>query len=249
MPLAAATSPAPRILMIEDDHRLAAMVASYLSKHGFTVDICEAAHSGMAALHAAAASAPFALVLLDLMLPDADGLEVCRSIRALPAPAGSTPVMMLTAKGDPMDRIVGLELGADDYLGKPFEPRELLARVRSLLRRNPAPAGAVAVVRTLHFGRLDIDLDARALRIDGQARIVTAYQFDLLVVLAEHAGRVLAREQLMELVRREPLDAFDRSIDVHVGRLRAVIEDDPKQPKRILTVRGAGYVFAKLQDG
>jgi DNA-binding response OmpR family regulator len=241
----------PRILVIEDDHRLAAMVSTYLQQNGFEVHACETARDGLAQLADAAASAPFAVVLLDLMLPDVDGLEVCRRIRAQTAPVSATPIMMLTAKGDPMDRVIGLELGADDYLGKPFEPRELLARLRSILRRQapPAPTPAAAPARALQFGRLEIDLDARALRIDGQGRTVTAYQFNLLVALAERAGRVLSREQLLDAVKNEPLDAFDRSIDVHVGRLRAVIEDDPKQPKRILTVRGAGYVFAKLQDG
>ena len=241
----------PRILMIEDDHRLAAMVVSYLGQNGFDTQVCETAHEGLACLDDASIADPFALVLLDLMLPDADGLEVCRTIRARPAPVDATPIMMLTAKGDPLDRVIGLELGADDYLGKPFEPRELLARVRALLRRHGTPSAAVlqAAARVLRFGRLEIDLDARALRIDGQVRSVTAYQFDLLVLLAERAGRVLSREQLLEMVKGEVLDTFDRSIDVHVGRLRAVIEDDPKQPQRIITVRGAGYVFAKLQDG
>ena len=238
-----------RILMIEDDHRLAAMVSSYLQQNGFTVTLCETAADGMAQLLAAAGEAPFALVLLDLMLPDADGLEVCRRIRARPAPLDTTPIVMLTAKGDPMDRVVGLELGADDYLAKPFEPRELLARLRAVLRRQGPSVATAAEARVMRFGRLEIDVDAHALRIDGSDRNVTAYQFDLLVALAERAGRVLSREQLLDAVKGEPLEAFDRSIDVHIGRLRAVIEDDPKQPKRIITVRGSGYVFAKAQDG
>ena len=238
-----------RILMIEDDHRLAAMVSSYLQQNGFSVVSCESAAEGLAQLLGAASSAPFALVLLDLMLPDADGLEVCRRVRAQPPPLGSTPIVMLTAKGDPMDRVVGLELGADDYLGKPFEPRELLARLRAVLRRQGPSAAVAPPTRVLRFGRLEIDVDAHALRIDGAARTITAYQFDLLVALAERAGRVLSREQLLDAVTGEPLEAFDRSIDVHIGRLRAAIEDDPKQPKRIITVRGAGYVFAKAQDG
>lgn len=143
-----------------------------------------------------------------------------------------------------MDRIVGLEMGADDYLPKPFEPRELLARLRAVLRRaNSAPAN------TLRFGRLEIDKDAREVRIDGAARPLTGYQYALVVAMAERAGRVLSRDVLFDLVKGESLEAFDRSIDVHVSRLRAAIEDDPKAPRRLLTVRGAGYVFARRQDG
>ncbi|EEF26203.1 two-component system sensor histidine kinase/response regulator, putative [Ricinus communis] len=180
------------------------------------------------------------------MLPDADGLHLCRRIRAMPAPFGSIPIVMLTAKGDPFDRVVGLEIGADDYLPKPFEPRELLARLRAVLRRPPlAPASHDALLR---FGRLEIDPGARVVRVDGQARSLTSYQFDLLVALAERAGRVLSREQLIDAVKGEACDPFDRSIDVHIGRLRAAIEDDVRQPRRIVTVRGAGYVFAKVQD-
>jgi DNA-binding response OmpR family regulator len=236
-----------RLLMIEDDQRLAAMVAKYLSQNGFEVQHCETAADGLQQLQPSADTPPFSLVLLDLMLPDADGLDVCRQIRARPQPLGSIPIVMLTAKGDPMDRVVGLELGADDYVPKPFEPRELLARLRAVLRRQTATDAGDAP-RVLRFGRLEIDLDARALRLDGEEKFVTSYQFNLLVAMADRAGRVLSREQLMDAIKGEPLEAFDRSIDVHVGRLRAAIEDDPKQPKRIITVRGAGYVFAKVQD-
>jgi DNA-binding response OmpR family regulator len=152
---------------------------------------------------------------------------------------------MLTAKGDPMDRIVGLEIGADDYLPKPFEPRELLARIRAVLRRN----GTVdASDQPMQFGSLQIDRDARTVSVAEQPCDLTSYQFDLLVALAERAGRVLTRDQIMEAVRGRELDAFDRSIDVHMGRIRAAIEQDPKNPKRILTVRGVGYVFARQQD-
>jgi DNA-binding response OmpR family regulator len=237
-----------RLLMIEDDQRLAAMVAKYLSQNGFEVEHCENAAAGMQRLQASDAP-PFSAVLLDLMLPDADGLDVCRQIRSRPQPLAAIPIVMLTAKGDPMDRVVGLELGADDYVPKPFEPRELLARLRAVLRRHHAtPETAESASQVLRFGRLEIDLDARMLRLDGQEKSVTAYQFNLLAAMAERAGRVLSREQLMDAVKGEPMDAFDRSIDVHIGRLRAAIEDDPKQPKRIITVRGAGYVFAKAQD-
>ncbi|MCS0609257.1 response regulator transcription factor [Massilia solisilvae] len=232
------------VLMIEDDERLAGMLAAYLAPHGFALRHAASAREGLALLQQE--GAPFALVLLDLMLPDADGLDVCRQLRALAAPLRSIPVVMLTAKGDPFDRVLGLEIGADDYLPKPFEPRELLARVRAVLRRPPLADDAGAEV--LRFGRLDIDLGARAVRLDGQARALTAYQFDLLVALAERAGRVLSREQLIDAVKGAAFDPFDRSVDVHIGRLRAAIEDDPRQPRRIITVRGAGYVFAKVQD-
>jgi DNA-binding response OmpR family regulator len=172
---------------------------------------------------------------------------VCRAIRALPGGAGQTPVLMLTAKGDPMDRIIGLEIGADDYLPKPFEPRELLARVRAILRRQGA-GGAAAANNVMRFGSLEIDRDAREVTVAGKACDLTSYQFDLLVALAERAGRVLTRDQIMEAVRGREMEAFDRSIDVHMGRIRAVIEADAKNPKRILTVRGVGYVFARQQD-
>jgi DNA-binding response OmpR family regulator len=153
---------------------------------------------------------------------------------------------MLTAKGDPMDRIIGLEMGADDYLPKPFEPRELLARIRAVLRRSNEPA--TTQTTQLRFGSLEIDRDARVVSVSGTAVELTSYQFDLLVALAERAGRVLTRDQIMEAVRGRELEAFDRSIDVHMGRIRAAIELDAKDPKRILTVRGVGYVFARQQD-
>jgi len=236
----------PRLLMIEDDARLAQMVSEYLTQSGFTVTHRGDGAGGLEELQRQAPD----LVILDLMLPDTDGLDVCRRLRALPAPLGKVPVLMLTAKGDPMDRIIGLELGADDYLPKPFEPRELLARIRAVLRRR-ADATAVAAAPAnvvMRFGSLEIDRDARTVTVAGQPAELTSYQFDLLVALAERAGRVLTRDQIMEAVRGRELEAFDRSIDVHMGRIRAAIEADPKNPKRILTVRGVGYVFAKQQD-
>ena len=235
------------LLMIEDDHRLAQMVAEYLGHNGLQVAHQADGTSGLAQLQSPDTGSLPDLVILDLMLPDIDGLEVCRRIRALPGPAAQVPVLMLTAKGDPMDRIIGLELGADDYLPKPFEPRELLARIRAILRRR-GDGGTPAAGQSLRFGSLEIDRDARTVSVRGAACELTSYQFDLLVALAERAGRVLTRDQIMEAVRGRELEAFDRSIDVHMGRIRAAIEADPKAPKRILTVRGVGYVFAKQQD-
>jgi DNA-binding response OmpR family regulator len=228
---------AERVLMIDDDRRLAEMVSDYLGGAGFRLTLAPTAREGEALLKREA----FDAVILDLMLPDADGLEVCRRLRT----ASDLPILMLTARGEPMDRVIGLEVGADDYLGKPFEPRELLARLRAVLRRRAAPRGA----DILRFGRLEIDKGARLVRLDGEERSLTSYQFALLLALAERAGRVLSRDALMDVLKGEKLEAFDRSVDVHVSRIRAAIEDDAKKPRRILTVRGAGYVFARDQDG
>jgi DNA-binding response OmpR family regulator len=228
---------AERVLMIDDDRRLAEMVSDYLGGAGFRLTLAPTAREGEALLKREA----FDAVILDLMLPDADGLEVCRRVRT----ASDLPILMLTARGEPMDRVIGLEVGADDYLGKPFEPRELLARLRAVLRRRAAPRGA----DILRFGRLEIDKGARLVRLDGEERGLTSYQFALLLALAERAGRVLSRDALMDVLKGEKLEAFDRSVDVHVSRIRAAIEDDAKKPRRILTVRGAGYVFARDQDG
>jgi len=236
----------PNLLMIEDDARLAQMVGEYLTQSGMNVMHAGDGASGLAMLQDKTPD----MVLLDLMLPDTDGLDVCRRIRALSGPAGKVSVLMLTAKGDPMDRIIGLEIGADDYLPKPFEPRELLARIRAVLRRRSGADDATeeAPASVQRFGSLEIDRNARLVTVNGEAAELTSYQFDLLVAMAERAGRVLTRDQIMEAVRGRELEAFDRSIDVHMGRIRAAIEADPKNPKRILTVRGVGYVFAKQQD-
>ena len=230
---------ADRILMIDDDARLAAMVSEYLTTAGFVVDIRFTGREGLAALE----NGVFDAVILDVMLPDIDGFEICRRIRA----RGQTPILMLTARGEETDRIVGLEIGADDYLPKPFSPRELQARIRAILRRGRAVD--VKNDQELRFGRLRIDRSSRTVCIETEERLLTSFQFDLLVALAENAGRVLNRERLMDLVKGEEFDAFDRSIDVHISRIRSAIEDDPKHPRRIITVRGAGYVFAKKQDG
>lgn len=290
----------PEILLIDDDRRLADMVGRYLGQAGFAVQHQGTAREGLAALGQQVPG----LVLLDLMLPDGDGLDVCRQIRQMTGAATTVPVLMLTARGETTDRIVGLEIGADDYLPKPFEPRELLARVRALLRRASAPHAAdpaagdagqgVAATGTGAHGAaaqaggvpasggagvasgsaatqggaaargasvadddppvlvlddLEIDEGAREVRVAGEKRTLTSYQFDLLLALARHAGRVMSRERLMDLVKGAPLEAFDRSIDVHVGKIRQAIEADPRQPVRLLTVRGVGYVFARPRNG
>jgi len=228
-----------RLLIIDDDARLAAMVSDYLAAAGFVVERRFTGRDGLAALDGGA----FDAVILDVMLPDIDGFEVCRTIRA----RAQTPILMLTARGEEMDRVVGLEIGADDYLPKPFSPRELQARIRAILRRGRVAARSEGA--PLRFGRLHIDRESRTVRVDGEERTLTSYQFDLLAALADNAGRVLNRERLMDLVKGEELEAFDRSIDVHISRIRSAIEDDPRRPRRIITVRGAGYVFAKKQDG
>lgn len=229
-----------RLLLVDDDARLASMVGDYLGRAGFEVETAGSLAAGRALLAAGAYDA----LVLDLMLPDGDGLELCRELRSSQR-TRHLPLLMLTARGEPTDRIVGLELGADDYLGKPFEPRELLARIKALLRRASPQAADDDVLR---FGRLEIDLGARVARLEGKACDLTGHQFDLLVVLAQSPGRVLSRDQIMDSLKGHPLEAFDRSIDVHISRVRAVIEDDPKKPRRVLTVRGAGYVFARKQD-
>jgi DNA-binding response OmpR family regulator len=227
---------AERILMIDDDSRLAGMVSDYLGGAGFRLTIAGTAREGEALLK----RETFDAIILDLMLPDADGLDLCRRLRTVT----DLPILMLTARGEPVDRVVGLELGADDYLAKPFEPRELKARLNAILRRTKG----VARSDVLRFGRLEIDHGAREVRLDGQARALTSHQFELLLILARHPGRVMTREVLMDLAKHARLEAFDRSIDVHISRIRAAIEDDPGKPRRVITVRGAGYVFAKQQD-
>ncbi|MBA3588138.1 response regulator transcription factor [Methylibium sp.] len=228
-----------RLLLIDDDARLTAMVGDYLRHAGYSVEAVPTLAAGRDRL----AREPYDALVLDLMLPDGDGLELTRELRVAPR-TRSLPLLMLTARGEAMDRIIGLELGADDYLPKPFEPRELLARVKALLRRT-SPQGDDEVLR---FGRLEVDPGGRQARLEGKPCELTSYQFDLLLVLARAPGRVLSRDQIMDALKGHALEAFDRSIDVHVSRIRAAIEDDPKMPRRILTVRGAGYVFAKKQD-
>jgi two-component system, OmpR family, phosphate regulon response regulator OmpR len=229
-----------RLLLIDDDSRLTEMVGDYLRRNGFEVDVAGSLAQGRDRLK----QGTYDALLLDGMLPDGDGLDLTRELRGQPR-TRRLPLLMLTARGEPMDRILGLEIGADDYLGKPFEPRELLARIKALLRRAAPEAQADDL---LVFGRLEIDLGARQARLQGQVCDLTSHQFDLLTVLAQSPGRVLTRDQIMDTLKGHPLEAFDRSIDVHISRIRAVIEDDPKAPRRVLTVRGAGYVFARKQD-
>ena len=232
-----------RILIVDDDQRLTEMLAEYLRARGFDV-VCRAdARAGLSALDAGGVDA----MILDVMLPDLDGFEVCRQVRA----RSDVPILMLTARGDATDRVVGLELGADDYLPKPFDPRELLARVGAILRRTrPSGGGGNAAVAAaaLHLGRLSIDRQRREVRVDGRPRELTGRQFDLLLLLAERAGRVQSREQIMEALGGEGWDSVDRSIDVHVSRIRNAIEDDPKRPRFLRTVRGAGYVLSPSAD-
>jgi two-component system phosphate regulon response regulator OmpR len=227
---------AARVLLIDDDQRLAEMLAEYLSGRGYSVQHRGDGGSGLTLL----AQQSFEAVILDVMLPDLDGFEICRRIRA----RWQVPILMLTARGDELDRIVGLELGADDYLPKPFNPRELLARLGAILRRTRGPQpGGEEQPAPLRFGKLELDRSAREVRVDGERRELTARQFDMLVLLAERAGRVQSREQIMEALKGEEWDSVDRSIDVHISRIRNAIEDDPRHPRFVQTVRGAGYVF------
>jgi DNA-binding response OmpR family regulator len=224
-------APAILALLVEDDARLASLTAEYLGRHGVKVMI---AGDGFAALHEAQ-RIHFDVVLLDLMLPGRSGLDVCRELRA----RSDVPILMLTARGEEADRVLGLELGADDYLPKPFSPRELLARIQAHVRRARGQAGPDA--RNVVVGEIEIDPGALRATLRGRELDLTAYEFHLLRALAERAGRVLSRERLLELVRGNAEEAFDRSVDVHISRLRAKLGDDPKRPRLLKTVRGAGY--------
>ena len=225
-----------QLLLIEDDVRQAAMLKTFFEEAGIALDACHTAGEGVRTLK----NGNYDALLLDVMLPDGDGFDICRTVRSF----SDIPIIMLTARGEETDRIVGLEIGADDYLPKPFNPRELLARIRAVLRRGRGPDHATQ----LRFGRLEISPDERIARLDGESLTLTGYQFDILHTLSRHAGRIMSRDALMDALKGHELEAFDRSIDVHISRIRAQIEDDPKQPQRILTVRGAGYVFSKIQE-
>ncbi len=221
-----------RILIIDDDLRLGEMLSSYLQTRGYSVIHHATVSAGLDALR----RQDFDALVLDVMLPDGDGLQVCRNVRA----SSKIPILMLTARGDELDRIIGLEMGADDYLPKPFNPRELSARLGAILRRaQPDTTGE----NVLRFGSITIDAGAREVRIKGERRELTGRQFDLLLFLAERSGRVQSRERLMEALKGETWESFDRSIDVHISRVRNAIEDNPKKPRIVQTVRGTGYVF------
>ncbi len=222
------------VLLVEDDRRLADLTREYLEGHGVHVSHVADGRRGLEE----ALRGRFDAVLLDLMLPGLDGLEVCRAIRA----RSDVPVIVLTARGEEADRVMGLETGADDYVAKPFSPRELLARIRAVVRRAKGRAGpALALVRV---GGLVVDPGARRATLHGKEIPLTGYEFALLDALARRAGRVLSRERLMELARGSAEEAFDRSVDVHVSRLRQKLGDDPKHPRLIKTVRGSGYLLA-----
>jgi DNA-binding response OmpR family regulator len=231
---AAAQEPTIKVLFIEDDDRLARLTARYLESHGVQVEHAADGVDGLArALRGA-----HDVVLLDLMLPKRDGLDVCRELRA----KRHVPVIMLTARGEEADRVLGLELGADDYMAKPFSSRELLARIRAVVRRARGQAGPAQ--KQLRAGRVVVDTATLRATLDGKVLTLTTYEFNLLRVLAERPGRVLTREQLLELVTGTTEEAFDRSIDVHISRLRQKLGDDPRAPGILKTVRGAGYMLA-----
>jgi DNA-binding response OmpR family regulator len=233
--IGAVTTPTPLlVLLVEDDLRLAALTREYLEGHGVAVVHVADGRRGQEE----ALSGRYDAVLLDLMLPGRDGLDVCREVRA----RSDVPIVVLTARGEEADRVMGLELGADDYLGKPYSPRELLARIRAVVRRAKGRAGPA--LEAVRVGGLLVDPAARRVVLDGREIALTGYEFALLLALARRAGRVLGREQLMELAKGSADDAFDRSVDVHVSRLRQKLGEDPKRPRLIKTVRGAGYVLA-----
>jgi DNA-binding response OmpR family regulator len=224
------------VLYVEDDERLAQLTATYLESHAVRVTVMA---DGAKAVAEALRLRPD-VVLLDLMLPGLDGLSVCKRLRERVA----TPIIIVTAHGDEADRVVGLESGADDYLSKPFSSRELLARVRAQARRARGQVGPAS--QALRVGRLLIEPQAMHVEIDGRAIGLTTYEFALLRALAERAGQVLTREQLMDFVRGSAEDAFDRSIDVHVSHLRQKLGDDPRSPRLLKTVRGIGYMLAAV---
>ena len=232
----------PHLLIVDDDREIRGLVSQFLSRHGFRVS---AAKNGQE-MYDQLAAGRIDLVVLDLMLPGEDGLSLCRRLRA----ESTVPVVMLTAMGEETDRIIGLEMGADDYLPKPFNPRELLARIKAVLRRTVRPtAGVVAGARILVFEGWRLDVSRRQLHSPESTLVeLSAGEFDLLVAFAEHPQRVLTRDQLIDLARGRASTPFDRSIDVQVSRLRRKIERDPKDPTLIKTVRAGGYVFSAVVE-
>lgn len=227
---------APRILIVEDDERIATLTQDYLRKNGLDVAI---ETDGTVAIERIINEQPD-LVVLDLMLPGSDGLTVCREVR----PYYHHPILIMTARTDDMDQVLGLEMGADDYVAKPAQPRVLLARIRALLRRSEAPSGEELPHR-LEFGDLAIDNGGRSVTLGGELVDFTSAEYDLLWLLASNAGRILSREDIFERLRGIEYDGQDRSIDVRISRIRPKIGDDPENPKRIKTVRSKGYLFVK----
>jgi two-component system phosphate regulon response regulator OmpR len=227
-----------RILVVDDDHRHRDLLVRFLGGEGYEVKAVPDAP----AMDKQLARERYDLVVLDLMLPGEDGLAICRRLRAQDtAPA----IIMLTAKGDDVDRIVGLEMGADDYLPKPFNPKELVARVKAVLRRKTpsGPPGAPAAGGVFHFGDFSLNLATRTLTRAGKEVPLTTGEFSVLKVLVQHPRQPLSRDKLMELARGREYEVFDRSIDVQISRLRKIVEDDASKPKHIQTVWGFGYVF------
>jgi two-component system response regulator RstA len=239
---AANPSVKPRVLIVEDDERLANLSKDYLENNGIDVHVI---NDGRQAISYILSSQPD-LVVLDLMLPGADGLEVCREVRA----EFQKPILMLTARTDDVDQVLGLEMGADDYVAKPVRPRVLLARIRALLRRKESMPNGESVEEQdkperLNFGDLMIDNGAREVRLNGEPVDLTSAEYDLLWLLASNAGKILSREEIFERLRGIEYDGQDRSIDVRVSRIRPKVGDDPMNPKRIKTVRSKGYLFVK----
>lgn len=230
------------VLLVDDDVRLRDLLLRYLESQGFAV---KGVGDG-SQMRAALDRGHYDLIVLDLMLPGEDGLEICRRLRGQ---GDGTPIVMLTAKGDEIDRIVGLEIGADDYLPKPVNPRELLARIRSVLRRaRPSPGAPSTLSEEIRFGALHLDLGRRELMRDGKPLKLTSGEFAVLAVLFRNPRQPLSRDRLMSLARGREHDAFERSMDVTIARLRRLIEDDPRNPKLIQTVWGVGYVFVPPGD-
>ncbi len=232
-----------KILVVDDDLRLRDLLRRYLSEQGFQVVVAENAQ----AMNKLWMRERYDLMVLDLMLPGEDGLSICRRLRG---GGDNTPIIMLTAKGEEVDRIIGLEMGADDYLPKPFNPRELVARINAVLRRktpDEAPGAPSEQAQSFQFGEFVLDLSTRNLKKNGENISLTTGEFSVLKVFARHARQPLSREKLMELARGREYEVFDRSLDVQISRLRKLIEQDPTNPQYIQTVWGLGYVF--IPDG
>lgn len=223
-------------LLVEDDDRLARFTADYLLQGGMSVTRVSDGDEGLRE----ALRRRYDVILLDLMLPSRDGLDLCREIRR----RSSVPIIIITARAHEVDRVLGLELGADDYLPKPFSARELLARARAVVRRARGLLGPDFEGQTLRVGELELCPTSMAARLSGQELNLTSYEFALLKTLMEHMGHVLTREQLLELAKGSAEDAFDRSIDIRISRLRQKLGDDPRRPRLLKTVRGMGYMLA-----